>query len=413
MRTNVKMPVLLTVIACFSASSTIIEAQSPTNSTPKDPVIDRADIVHDAGLGFTPGVVRAANGELIAWWDTRGDGQPGQATQFARSRDLGKTWSKPYMTIKSDQPLTGSYSYLNPLPNGRMLCYTLEVVWPGEPDEASMDPKYLGLAEGRHFDNYYSFTEDGGHTFTKRKPLGHSVNRTDFAQGNIVQLPNGDLIWPWGYWHPEPLNGFRRSTDGGLTWSPAVRAWQDPPPGHDNPLAFNETAVTVCKDGTIVAVARVDRVLDRKFWQIKSSDNGKTWTTPQKIETAPGASLIEGAGGPTMYCTSQGQLWLAYQDAGVGPGLGLAVSDDNGDHWRFLYHLKDPTGEYEQHFAHIRYTDEDRKQQWRYEQGTAGYPNFAKISDSRVYVVFQTQAYAIPKVGAGQIAVGNLLQIPK
>jgi hypothetical protein len=393
---------MLTVIVCVSAVCGIVEAQGPNPIQPKGPVIERADVVYDAGPGLTPVVLLAANEDLIVHWATRGDGMPGQATQFARSRDSGKTWSKPYMTIKCDKPLTGSGTTLYRLPNGQMLCYTVEVVWPAEPDQSK--PNYLALAGGRHFANYYSFSADDGHTFSERKLLNDPVSRNDFAQGSIVRLPNGDLIWPWGYWDSEPLNGFRRSTDGGLSWSPVVRAWQDPPPGHDKPVAFNETAAAVCKDGTIAAIARVDTIRDKKFWQIKSSDNGKTWSAPRQIEIAGGS--------PAMYCTPKGQLWLAYRDAGVGPGLGLAVSDDNGEKWRFLYHLKDPKGEHEKRFGHVRYTDEDRKKEWRPAEGVVGYPCFAKLSDSRVYVVFHTEAWRdVPKVGDPFYIAGNLLRI--
>ena len=67
-------------------------------------------------------------------------------------------------------------------------------------------------------------------------------------------------------------------------------------------------------------------------------------------------------GSPALYCTPTGQLWLAYRDGGLGPGIGLAVSDDNGETWRFVYHLKEPKGNHERLYGHIRYTDEDRKQ---------------------------------------------------
>jgi len=381
-------------------------AADPPSPAPPDPVIKRADIVYEAAPAFTPQVVLAANGDLIALWNTKGDGMPGQATQFARSSDGGRTWSEPYLTIQSDQPLTGSSAWLYHLPDrpgtvGRMLLYTLEVVWPAEPDQAR--PDYLSLAAGRKFDSFYSFSQDFGRTFSERKRLSDPVKRDDFAQGHIVQLPNGDLLWPWGYWGPEPLNGFRRSTDGGLTWDPVVRAWPDPPPGHATPLAFNETAAAVCPDGTLVAIARVDTLRDKKFWQITSSDDGQTWTPPRPMEIAGGS--------PALYCTPQGQLWLAYRDAGLGPGLGLAVSDDRGATWRFLYHLQDPKGGYEARFGQMRYTDEDRQQPWRPAEGVAGYPCFAPLSEREVYVVYHLQSWE--KEGFPFYIAGNLLEVPE
>jgi hypothetical protein len=404
MATHLTTPTLLTALVCLPACGQLAPAAAAL-----DPVIARADVVHDAGPALCPNLSRASNGDLLAQWSTRGDGMPGQMTQIARSTDGGRSWSAPYVTLRNDKPLTGTGTTLFSLPPrngmpGRMLCYTLEIVWPAEPDPAK--PDYLALAAGRKFDSYISFSTDDGLTFSARHLLSDPGRRNDFAQGPVAPLPNGDLLWPWGHWEAQPLNGFRRSTDGGLTWAPVARAWQDPPPGHDTPLAFNETAVAVCRDGSIVAVARVDTVPDKKFWLIRSSDNGATWTVPRPVEIAGGS--------PALYCTPRGQLWLAYRDAGIGPGLGLAVSDDHGEHWRFLFHLRDPKGELEKRFSHVRYTAEDLKQPWRPAEGVVGYPSFARLSDSEVYVAFHVQAWRdVPRSGEALFVAGNLLRIPE
>lgn len=324
----------------------------------------------------------------------------GIATNFVRSSDLGKTWSKPYLTGQTDKPLTGLGESLHRLPGGRLLRYSLELVWPGEPDQTKAD--YLRLAAGRKFDSYYSISENNGTTFVEKGLLSDAVRRNDFAQGGILELPNGELLWSWGHWGAQPLNGFKRSTDGGLTWGPVARAFQDPPPGHARPVALNETAAAVCKDGSIIAVARVDGCPpenDKRFWLIRSRDNGVTWTPPRQIPPTGGS--------PALYCTPRGQLWLAYRDGGVGPGLGLSVSDDNGDTWRFLYHLKDAKGNHERLYGHIRYTDEDRKKPWRPAEGQVGYPSFVKLSDTEAYVVFHASSH--PSAPTCYIA-GNLLR---
>ena len=379
--------------------------ESGPGSKPYDPVVVRADIVysHPTIESLTPSVVRAGNGDLLVSMATRGDGMPSQAVamNFVRSSDGGRTWSEPTMTSRTDKPLTGLGESLHQLPAGRLLRYSLELVWPGEPDASRAD--YLELAGGRKFDSYFAISEDNGYTFSARTQLSDPIKRDDFAQGGIVELPNGDLIWSWGSWGSPPLNGFKRSTDGGRSWGPVVRAFRDPPPGFSAPLAFNETALAVCKDGSVVAIARVDGCPpdnDKRFWLIRSHDNGATWTVPRQIPIMGGS--------PALYCTPMGQLWLAYRDGGLGPGIGLAVSDDSGDTWRFLYHLKEPKGNHEKLYGNIRYTDEDRKQPWRPAEGQVGYPCFARLSDREVYVVFHAASY--PEALTCYIA-GNLLQV--
>jgi hypothetical protein len=405
----------LTLTASILLLLLLITGCSQTG-TYKDPVIKRADIVYDENTGLVPYVVNA-DGVLIASFGTGGgDLQPEQGTKFVRSLDNGETWSKPFMTIRSESNLIGSHSMLYNLPPGnwssnRLLLCTIEATWRRENPKLS-DPDWLSLTADRKFDTYYSISNDGGKTFSQRKLISDPEKRNDFPQGPIVELPNGDLLWSWGYWGSNPLNGFRRSVDGGVSWSKVERAFKDPPTSYDKPFAFNETGVAVCKDGSIVAVARVDGALDndKRFWMVKSFDNGHTWTEPRQIEIVGGS--------PALYCTPQGQLWLAYRDGGFGPGLGLAVSDDNGDTWRFLYHLKDPKGEHERLYGHIRYTDEDRKKPWRPAEGMVGYPCFAELTNNLVYVVYhnysrEEMAARLPDCESPFYIAGNLLEIPK
>jgi hypothetical protein len=402
------MPRHTLVVLCaalLAGGAVSLGAEEPA-PRPYDPVVARADVVYSDPTieSLTPSVVRAGNGDLIVTMCTRGDGMPSRsvAVNFVRSRDGGKSWSQPYMTSQADKPLTGLGESLHQLPGGRLLRYSLELVWPGEPDASR--PDYLTLAGGRKFDSYFAISADNGHTFPERRRLSDPVLRDDFAQGNIAQLANGELIWSWGSWGDKPLNGFKRSTDGGRTWGPTERAFQDPPPGFATPLAFSETAVAVCKDGSVVAIARVDGCPpdnDKRFWLIRSRDSGKTWSVPRQIPIMGGS--------PALYCAPTGQLWLAYRDGGLGPGIGLAASDDRGRTWRFLYHLREPRGNHERLYGHIRYTDEDRKQPWRPAEGQVGYPCFARLSDREVYVVFHASSY--PSALTCYIA-GNLLQIP-
>jgi len=374
-----------------------------------DPIIVRADVVYDDGPGEIPSIGRADSGDLIVAFNTRGDVLPGAAIKFVRSGDEARTWSPPYFEIRPEAANTGvciNATSIFTLENkdaggGRLAVFPLIGTW-----KEPVDEKNFG---SRSFEQYMYVSADDGRSFTRYCQLNDAVLKHDFPQGNILQLPSGELLMPWGHWGVEPLNGFRRSTDGGWTWQPVQRAWQDPPPGQDKPLAFNETAVIACHDGSVLAVARVDTLPDKKFWMIRSRDNGHTWTLPRQIEIAGGS--------PALYVTDAGQLWLAYRDGGLGPGLGLAVSDDHGETWRFLYHLKDPKGEHETLYGHMRYTDEDRQKPWRPKEGIVGYPWFVRIAANRVYVVFHAHNEQLKqKFGPHDdpyYIAGNLLEIPE
>lgn len=379
------------------------EEQKEVSKKFKDPLIQRVDLIYDSNTGLCPYVALAPNGDLIATWSSRGDIKPGCTASFAISKDLGKTWSKPYLTFKSDNPLIGTQVSLQRLPDsnwgiGLMACTIFE-----------SEHESLDSLQNRKFNVFYAISSDNGKTFINKKQINDPNEKADFQQGNFAELKNGDLLWPWGRWHGNSFNGFRRSIDGGLTWQAAKKAWQDPPPGSDKKLVFNETAVAVCSSGKIVSIARNDVLIDKKFWQIESIDNGQTWSAPHQLELAGGS--------PVMYCTPEGQLWLAYRDGGIGPGLALAVSDDEGQSWRFLYHLKEAKGEHERLYSNIKYTDQDRQKRWRPAEGIAGYPCFEKLSDTEVYIVFHAHnKELLQKFAPGMdpyYVVGNLLKIPQ
>jgi hypothetical protein len=386
-------------IICISAINCIagekqIDKQTLFQVNLAEPKVIRADVVYDYGPALVPWIVRAKNGNWIVSFHDKNDQIPGAVTHLVRSENQGRTWSKPFLSIKGQNPPCELNVILQNLPDGNIACGILEVEWKD--------------STRQYYDFYYSISTDNGTTFNERQRLNDPNERKDFAQGKFIQLPNGDLLWPWGRWDPKPFAGFRRSIDGGKTWQPVQIAWQDPPDGEDKKLIFNETAIVVCRDNSLLAIARSDIKPDKKFWQIRSMDHGKTWTKPQKLEVAGGS--------PALYCASDGTLLLAYRDGGIGPGTALALSNDNGQNWKFLFHLKAPEGEHERLYSGIRWTREDLKRAWRPSEGISGYPCFLPVSSTRVYVVFHAyNRKLIDKFGADvdlYYIAGNLIELP-
>ena len=355
--------------------------------------IIRADIVSDTLPGLVPWIAKAENGDWIVCSFDKNDMITGASTNFVRSSDQGRTWSKPYLSMKSHLPKSQLLGMIQSLPDGRLAAGITDV------ELADNGQRYY------HF--FYAVSTNNGLTFDERQRLNDPNSPNDFAQGSFVKLPNGDLFWPWGRWSPDPYNGFRRSVDAGKTWQPAIKAWQDPPNGEKECLIFNETAVVVCKDKSLVAIARTDKKPEKKFWQIKSSNNGKTWTMPIQLELAGGS--------PALYCMPNGLLLFAFRDAGNAPGIAIAASKDNGDSWKLICHLKDPTGEFEKLYSNVKWSEDDLKKAWRPAEGMAGYPCFLPVSENQVYVVFHLyNKKLLERFGSEAdpfYIAGNLIQI--
>jgi len=348
-----------------------------------DPTITRADIVYQGGPATVASVGRTPSGALLVAYNTRGDLLPRAEVRFVRSNDGGLHWRSQRFRIvtgRDDMGVNITATSLWTVPGtNKMVMFPLLATWAKPVNETSFGTRKLSAHVWR--------SDDDGRTFSPLTTEGRASTEAGFFQGNVVDLGDGVALAPWGNWGGSPRHGFRRSEDGGESWGPFLHSWQDPPPGQEKALAFNETAVALCPNGAIVAIARVDTLVDKRFWLITSNDRAATFSAPKQIEPAGGS--------PALLCRPNGQLWLAYRDAGLGPGVGLSVSDDQGETWRFVTHLREPTGEHERIFGSVRYTDEDRAERWRPHEGIAGYPFFQPLDDARVYVVFHARRVAL------------------
>lgn len=222
----------------------------------------RADIVNDTvpNAKLPMGVVRVGETELVAAFIDGADIKPGSAGYLVRSTDLGKTWSAPYLTIKSDQPNVGIAVGIASLPDGSLLL--TETVETYLSDDTSWDAVFKGRVTEFHLKR----STDGGKTFVDAGSLPLPEGCSAGVMGTVTELANGDLIMS-AYQYPGSLpkvqgfnygSGYFRSRDGGETWGRMEVAFKDPVAGRENMLYFNEAAYFLNEEGTLIAYGRID-----------------------------------------------------------------------------------------------------------------------------------------------------------
>lgn len=373
---------------CLLALTVVVATPQSPAAAEMVPTVTRTDVVFDGDTALLADAVVAENGDLIVSVETRGDVKPGATALFVRSTDGGKTWSDVYLAMPPDDPATQGVSLTSMIrrDDGVILACRMIVEM----------PEGLGSRKTLSIDVLAS--EDNGRTFNELASVPIDPAGLNGPYMEMVALPNDSLIMP-GFVQNRG-NGYWESKDGGRTWSKFRVVWDDPPKDAKQNLWFNETAYVVTGDTSILAVARND--LDKVFYSIRSNDLGRTWTEPKAL------NLVGGS--PALHRLENGTLLLAYRDA-AAPGLALAVSDDQGEHWRFDRHLPVPESLPKLHAAHWTRPADD--QHWQPLEGHFGYPAFVDLPDGDVYVVSHVHNSNM-NVGPGKdsfTAVGHVISL--
>lgn len=136
---------------------------------------------------------------------------------------------------------------------------------------------------GRESELYYRRSLDGGHTWSEQANLSNLPDGEDRPQVVVDAYDRVHLLWGHGFdWYGglgKPESGvYRRSDDGGTTWSaPVIFAL----PGY----AILQPSLAVSQEGNPLVVYRTVEN-DRMFFQ-RSLDGGNSWEPPGEI---PGVS---------------------------------------------------------------------------------------------------------------------------
>lgn len=296
-------------------------------------------------LGVHPSVVRLPNDDLLYTYDDYTDAIEGSTGFVLRSTDNGRSWSDPILVLASRVWHGGIHLTLGmqTLKSGRVL-----LSW-----NDSISRKNHKRAP---FDFICLRSDDNGHTWK-----GFDAQDTGIWQfspyGKIIELPDGDVLCPgWGLPTKDAstiISGVLRSRDQGVTFREH----------HKIADGFSETDLTLLRDGRILALLRGGRGFEPGTHSSLSSDGGRTWSQPQRINmfgenfnawyTAKGTLVaacrgIDGSGvhGTEAHSAEELKKLMAKRRSpqkGYGIHLFRAAKDD-GTEWQYLFNLPDPAG---------------------------------------------------------------------
>jgi len=278
--------------------------------------------------------------------------------EVSTSPDGGTTWSLPNRLITDNDPIffndkqsiTG-----DPNQGGHAYATWIRGNLPGWDNISIIGASHSFAFRGLPM---FSKTTDGGATWSAPVPM---VNSNIYAQGNqIAVLPDGTLVDIMAILFKgsgvQPSNqafwGVVRSTNGGKTWGAPVKIAKLNTalltnPDIPNPTSLDETVraddylpdVAVDpRDGTLYMVFADS--ISTGFDHVKltkSTNGGKTWTTPVDVTGTPTSTHSFNG---TVEVTADGTVAVMYYDfrnntaaSGLPTDVWLRHSHDGGANW--------------------------------------------------------------------------------
>jgi|WetSurMetagenome_2_1015567.scaffolds.fasta_scaffold18299_3 hypothetical protein len=265
-------------------------------------------LTNNTGYSIHSCIAVSGSNVHIAWHDFR-DGN--YEIYYKRSTDGGTTWG-------SDVRLTNNSS------DSRYACIAVSgsnvyVVW-------------QDLRDGNG-EVYYKYSSDGGTTWGTDTRLtnatGDSVYPSLGISGSTIHLA----------WH-DTRNGlpnieiyYKRSTDGGLTWSSDVRLTNDAAQSWYPALAVSGQTVSVVWDDA--------RDGNQEIYYKRSTDDGITWSSDTRLTNATGISEFcnIAVSGSIIHAT-----WNDTRDGGARE-IYYKRSTNSGTSWETDIRLTNSTGE--------------------------------------------------------------------
>jgi hypothetical protein len=266
------------LVSALAVVTTMVLTTVPTSADLSHP--GEPDVVVASGTGshstWFPTVERLDDGTLlVVYYDASSHTGPDGRIALVRSRDRGRTWSRP--TVAVDTPFDDRDPSVVALSNGTLVLSWFEVDWSTTPL-----PTPGGVWSAR--------STDGGRTWlppvrARSARLGEgrwtippvaSATPGLATSARIVELHDRSLLLPVYGNTPDDPDGsisLLRSVDGGRTWPASLeRPVATHPPGN----TFTEPALALLGDGSMQLAIRTN---DVGYWT-SSRDGGRTWSTP-------------------------------------------------------------------------------------------------------------------------------------
>jgi len=255
----------------------------------------------EVGSGMFPKVLKMPDGEIIAF--VRG-GAPhigaGGRIDLIRSKDGGRTWSKPQSLPRTSDDDRGAS--IGQAPDGTIACmYRIYDAYDAQ-----------GKRKKGSFDQYTMLTlsPDRGRTWTKPYEVRLPPHPYVAPFQRMVCLDDGTMLTP-AYTGTEAF--LVRSRDNGRTWGDISMIRE----------GFNEFALLLLPKGRLLAAMRHKQ---SGLWTTVSDDKGYTWSEPKQI--------TEGKRYPAdLLLLPSGHVLVVYGRRHPPFGVECRLSTDSGATW--------------------------------------------------------------------------------
>jgi len=266
-------------------------------------------VIYEGAYPGWPWVAKGTDGTMFCVFreGTEHDFSASGRAVLCRSRDHGRTWSKP--SVIADAPNVDDRNVaVTALP-------AASVNFPAPTELLAVFNTYTAARESLAVSVR---STDAGDTWSTSTPIGTPNTRTRSAP---VVLADGGLLLPY---YVAPGNGAlaARSTDRGQTWS-TVRV-----PDTDGFIGDEWDVIEVSPGRMIGLIRNNHPQTDGYFWLTESRDGGGTWAVPKKTNVQSTR-----APSPPQLCRHNETVTLIYADRRMVSVCVAKAMDGDFVHW--------------------------------------------------------------------------------